>query len=141
MVYSLQLTHRKEYETDTEEKFRFKIYMENSHKIALHNQKYELGLVTYKLRINKYADMLHHEFIRAVNGFNRSTNVVANELYANDVYGTDGIQFMPPANVEVPSEVDWREKGAVTPVKDQGHCGSCWSFSAVSISTTQFKNY
>lgn len=124
----MQLTHKKQYESDTEEKFRMKIYMENAHKIAKHNKMYARGAVTYKLGINKYADMLHHEFVHVLNGFNKS---VSNNIMS-DPYETQGATFIEPANVVLPDSVDWRKEGAVTPVKDQGHCGSCWSFSAVS---------
>ncbi|XP_023019574.1 cathepsin L-like peptidase isoform X2 [Leptinotarsa decemlineata] len=121
---SFKLTHKKQYESETEERFRMKIFMENAHKVAKHNKLYALGLVSYKLGINKYADMLHHEFVKTVNGFNRTKNLMKGQEM------DESVTFIRPANVQLPKEIDWRQHGAVTAIKDQGQCGSCWSFSA-----------
>lgn len=64
------MTHAKEYEP-SDEKFRMKIFLDNKHKIAKHNQMYAAGEVSYKLALNSYADLLHHEFV-ARNGFNKT---------------------------------------------------------------------
>ncbi|XP_046398584.1 procathepsin L [Ischnura elegans] len=122
---AFKLEHKKAYPNDIEEKFRMKIFMENKRKIAKHNSNYEKGLVNYKLALNQFGDLLSHEFRGLVNGFNRTKN--GGHLKRRLLKGST---FIHPAHVELPASVDWREHGAVTPVKDQGHCGSCWSFSA-----------
>ncbi|GAB0097150.1 Cathepsin L [Sergentomyia squamirostris] len=120
-----KVEHNKHY-TDYEDEMRLKIFKDNKLKVARHNQRFHEGKVTFKLGLNKYADLLHHEFVAKMNGFNRTA--MNNEVMRKKV--ELGVTYIEPANVKVPETVDWRDKGAVTGVKDQGHCGSCWSFSA-----------
>ncbi|XP_075975724.1 cathepsin L [Anticarsia gemmatalis] len=125
--HAFKLEHNKNYDSEVEDKFRMKIYAENKMRIAKHNQRYQQRQVSYKLKPNKYSDMLHHEFIHTMNGFNKTAKH-KKQLLSKGA-DTRGSAFIAPAHVSYPDQVDWRKKGAVTEIKDQGKCGSCWSFS------------
>lgn len=117
----MQLTYNKVYPTPQEENFRREVFIENRRKIAVFNQEYSRGQWSFVQQLNSYADLLHHEFHRALNGFNRTRHRVPIPTATT---------FIPSANVIFPDYVDWREVGAVSSVKNQGLCAGCWAFAA-----------
>jgi len=119
-----KVNHGKNYSDTMEEKFRLKIYMENKAKIARHNAAAHAGQKSYFLKMNNYGDLLHHEFTGAMNGYDYAAKV-----QLRSIADPDKVTWIAPENVDLPESVDWRAKGAVTPVKNQGQCGSCWAFS------------
>lgn len=110
-----QFKFNKRYENLEELKHRFEIFKENVAEIHDHNKNENK---TFTLGINQFTDLSREEFIHYyVNGLNNY------QSYGCNVYTA-------PSNVLLPSSVDWRQKGAVSSVKDQGQCGSCWTFSS-----------
>ncbi|KAE8573732.1 procathepsin L isoform X2 [Halyomorpha halys] len=116
----------KNYATKEQNELRKNIYFDNKIKIDIHNALYDKGIKTYELRINKFTDMTSKEIRKLMNGY------IGNQKQTGELY-------VAPANETLPESVDWRQKGAITPVKDQRHFGSCWAFSATgSIESQHF---
>ncbi|CAF1681126.1 unnamed protein product, partial [Adineta ricciae] len=113
-------TYQKRYASNAEESTRRAIWEDHVALIKKHNLEADLGLHTYTLGMNKYGDMTNREFVKQMNGLRVGSNV--------SFSGTCD-QYVAPRNLKRPDAVDWRTKGYVTPVKDQGQCGSCWAFS------------
>ncbi|XP_054277766.1 procathepsin L-like isoform X3 [Macrosteles quadrilineatus] len=114
-----KIEHERVYGDEKEEYTRKEIFMNNLNFIREHNKKYERGEVTFTVGVNQFADMTNEEFRQRMNGFRMPED-----------YQSSGAKFEIDEYLEAPKTVDWRKKGAVTPIKDQGQCGSCWAFSA-----------
>lgn len=130
-----QATYNRTYATAEERLRRFEIYRRTVEYIDATNRRGEL---TYELGENQFTDLTSQEF-RARYTMpawqERASRAGLRQLIttrAGPVGEGRNRSYSDDGELEVPNSVDWRTKGAVTPVKDQKDCGGCWAFATVA---------
>jgi len=104
---------------ESEDVRRFGVFLENYIYVVNFNKEN----TDVKLALNQFADLTSEEFkSEFINGLLVDESTLLQE--ENNFLGIDY------SVLALPGTIDWRDKGSVTPVKNQAKCGSCWAFSA-----------
>ena len=114
----------KKYDSIEETVKRYTIFKDNYRRIQEHNAKNS----NYELGVNQFADLTLDEFAAKYLG-SRSRKP-----------GVDDPCNLKHVPTESKTELDWREKGVVAPVRNQGSCAGCWAFAVLGAVESLFAN-
>ncbi|KAM9737483.1 cathepsin K-like [Menidia menidia] len=123
-----KIKHNKAYENQTELILRRAIWEKNWLLVLKHNQEVSAGKHNFTLGLNHLTDMTAEEINDKLNG-----------LKLEEPRDFTNGSFKDINWLSLPQSVDWRRNGLVTPVRDQGLCGSCWAFSSLGALEGQLK--
>merc|ERR1712086_823590 len=112
MFSAFKSEFNKVYETETELLQRYEMFTKNVNMINNHNEN-EAASAGYTMAINQFTDWTTQEFSAYL-------------TYNGTAKKHDRIVLLD--ETDLATSVDWTTKGAVTPVKNQAQCGSCWAF-------------